>query len=68
MGLDAIYDAPRAGRPREISALERVAIEQLACTEPAGVGLEMTHCPHGVWPRWRGSEVWYRILPIPRSR
>ena len=43
IGLDAIYDAPRSGRPREISALERVAIEQLACTEPAGVGLEMTH-------------------------
>jgi len=43
MGLDAIYDAPRSGRPREISALERVAIEQLACNEPSGVGLEMTH-------------------------
>jgi hypothetical protein len=43
IGLDAIYDAPRSGRPREISALERVAIEQLACTEPAGVGLQMTH-------------------------
>jgi hypothetical protein len=43
MGLDAIYDAPRCGRPREISALERVSIEQLACSEPAGVGLEMTH-------------------------
>jgi hypothetical protein len=43
IGLDAIYDAPRSGRPREISALERVAVEQLACTEPAGVGLEMTH-------------------------
>lgn len=43
VGLNAIYDAPRSGRPREISALERVAIEQLACCEPAGVGLEMTH-------------------------
>jgi len=42
-GLDAIYDAPRSGRPREISALERVAIEQLACCEPAGLGLKMTH-------------------------
>lgn len=42
-GLRAIYDAPRSGRPREISALERVAIEQLACCEPAGMGLEMTH-------------------------
>jgi len=30
VGLDAIYDAPRTGRPREISALQRVAIEQLA--------------------------------------
>lgn len=43
IGLSAIYDASRSGRPREISALERVAIEQLACSEPAGVGLEMTH-------------------------
>lgn len=43
VGVSAIYDAARAGRPREISALERVAIEQLACSEPSGVGLEMTH-------------------------
>ena len=43
VGLRAIYDAARSGRPREISALERVAIEQLACSEPSGVGLEMTH-------------------------
>ena len=43
IGLNAIYDAARSGRPREISALERVAIEQLACSEPSGVGLEMTH-------------------------
>ena len=42
-GLDAIYDAPRAGRPREISALQRVAIEPLACGEPAGLGLNLTH-------------------------
>jgi transposase len=41
--LDAIYDAPRSGRPREISPLERVAIEQLACCEPAGLGLSLTH-------------------------
>lgn len=43
VGLRAICDAARSGRPREISALERVAIEQLACSEPSGVGLEMTH-------------------------
>lgn len=43
VGLTAMYDATRSGRPREISALERVAIEQLACSEPSGVGLEMTH-------------------------
>jgi len=42
-GLDAIYDRSRSGHPRQISALERVAIEQLACSEPSGVGLEMTH-------------------------
>lgn len=43
VGLDAIYDAPRSGRPRELSPLERVAIEQLACCDPAGLGLKMTH-------------------------
>ena len=49
-GLSAIYDperaqgvAPRSGRPREISALQRVAVEQLACCNPIGLGLEMTH-------------------------
>jgi transposase len=42
-GLDALYDAPRSGRPREISALQRVAIEQLACCDPAGLGLHLTH-------------------------
>ena len=42
-GLDAVYDTSRSGRPRQISALERVAIEQLACCEPAGLGLKMTH-------------------------
>jgi hypothetical protein len=36
-GLKTIYDAPRSGRPREISALERVSIEQLACSEPSGL-------------------------------
>lgn len=43
IGLDAIYDAPRSGRPRVITALQRVGIEQLACCEPTGVGLQMTH-------------------------
>ncbi len=43
VGLSAMYDAPRSGRPRAILALERVSIEQLACSEPSGVGLEMTH-------------------------
>lgn len=42
-GLEAIYDAPRSGRPPGLSALERVAIEQLACCAPAGLGLHMTH-------------------------
>jgi len=42
-GLDAIYDAPRSGRPPELSALQRVEIEQLACCAPAGLELEMTH-------------------------
>ena len=43
VGLSALYDVARSGRPREISALERVAIEQLACCKPTGLGLEMTH-------------------------
>lgn len=43
LGLEAIHDVPRSGRPREISALERVAIEQLACCDPVGLGLQMTH-------------------------
>jgi len=43
LGLEAVYDAPRSGRPREISALQRVAIEQLACCDPAGLGLNLTH-------------------------
>lgn len=42
-GLDAIVDAPRAGRPREISELERVAIEQSACCELHGLKSELTH-------------------------
>jgi hypothetical protein len=52
VGLDAIYDAPRSGRPRQISALERVAVEQLACCDPAGLGLNITH-----WSTRRLAEV-----------
>ena len=42
-GVDVVKDAPRSGRPRELSPLQRVEVEQLACCEPAGVGLHMTH-------------------------
>lgn len=42
-GLPAVYDAPRSGRPWEIPPLVRVQIEQIACCEPAGLGLKMTH-------------------------
>lgn len=42
-GLEVIYDAPRSGRPPDLSALERVEIEQLACCAPVGLGLHMTH-------------------------
>jgi len=42
-GLKAVYDAPRAGRPWELSPLQRVEIEQLACCAPSGIGLHMTH-------------------------
>ena len=43
IGLDALYDASRSGRPYDLSALERVQIEQLACCDPLGLGLELTH-------------------------
>ena len=43
LGLDALDNGARSGRPREISALERVQIEQLACCDPIGLGLELTH-------------------------
>jgi hypothetical protein len=43
VGVSALYDALRSGRPCEITALERVAIEQLACCEPTGLGLNLTH-------------------------
>jgi len=42
-GWTVVFDDPRSGRPRYFSPLVRVQIEQLACCEPAGVGLEMTH-------------------------
>lgn len=42
-GMEAVYDAARSGRPSDLSALQRVEIEQLACCAPAGLGLEMTH-------------------------
>jgi hypothetical protein len=43
LGLEALYNGSRAGRPRELSALDRVQIEQLACCDPLGLGLELTH-------------------------
>jgi transposase len=42
-GLEAVYNGARSGRPRELSALDRVQIEQLACCDPLGLGLELTH-------------------------
>lgn len=42
-GLDALYNGERSGRPRELTALERVQVEQLACCDPLGLGLELTH-------------------------
>ena len=42
-GLKAVSDAPRTGRPRVLTPMQRVGIEQLACCTPAGVGLHMTH-------------------------
>lgn len=42
-GWQAVLDLPRSGRPRKFSPLVRVQIEQLACCEPAGIGLHLTH-------------------------
>ncbi|MCL4489162.1 MAG: IS630 family transposase [Chloroflexi bacterium] len=41
--MDAVYIGERSGRPRELTALERVQIEQLACCDPLGLNLELTH-------------------------
>lgn len=42
-GLDTLYNGDRSGRPRELTALARVPIEPLACCDPLGLGLELTH-------------------------
>jgi DDE superfamily endonuclease/Homeodomain-like domain len=42
-GWPAVLESPRSGRPRGICPLVRVQIEQLACCEPAGIGLHLTH-------------------------
>ena len=42
-GLEAVYDAPRSGRPSVITPLQRVQIENLACTDPAAMGRQLTH-------------------------
>lgn len=42
-GLEALYNGDRSGRPRELTALERVQVEQRACCNPLGLGLELTH-------------------------
>ncbi len=48
-GLGGLADAPRAGRPRRISALERAAICALACQLPAATGVPLS--------RWSGPEL-----------
>jgi transposase len=48
-GLDGLADAPRTGRPRRISALERAAICALACQLPAATGVPLS--------RWTGPEL-----------
>ncbi len=42
-GIEAVYDAPRSGRPPEISPPGAGRIENVACTPPAEHGLELTH-------------------------
>ena len=48
-GLAGLADAPRAGRPRRISALDRAAICALACQLPAATGVPLA--------RWSGPEL-----------
>jgi hypothetical protein len=38
-----VWDLPRSGHPRKFNALVRAQIESLACCEPAGIGLHLTH-------------------------
>jgi transposase len=48
-GLGGLADAPRSGRPRRISVLERAAICALACQLPAATGVPLS--------RWTGPEL-----------
>ena len=68
VGPTAIYDAARSGRPREISTLERAAIEQLACSEPSGGGLEVTHWSARSLAKIASNQTWFLTLHIPRCR
>jgi len=38
-----LLDAPRVGRPEELSSLQRAQIVELACLEPIAEGLHITH-------------------------
>jgi transposase len=42
-GVEAVWDKERSGRPRQFPPLVRVQVEQLACCEPSGLGLHLTH-------------------------
>lgn len=44
-GMEALFDAPRSGRPRVFSPLQRVAIERMACTAPQPT---VCPCPGGI--------------------
>lgn len=42
-GLEAVLDARRAGRPAVITPLQKARLVNLACTDPAALGLHVTH-------------------------
>src|ERR1041384_5285935 len=42
-GWRAVLDSPRSGRPYKFRPFVRAQIEQLACCEPNGIGLHLTH-------------------------
>ena len=58
-GLDGLRDLPRPGRPRQISAADRVAVVALACQLPAVTGVPLA--------RWTGPELLAELTAGPAA-